>query len=155
MQMIKDISISGGHPVIVLPLTTILCISALKDLFEDLKRHKSDREENNRQILTMQPDGSTFELRNWEDIRVGSIIKVLRNEPVPADIVLLTVSEEHSKSGECFVETKNLDGETNLKIKSCVKDLYDHFKSSRSHEVIHKMPASEIYPIFLVNCIQC
>eukprot|EP01016_Furgasonia_blochmanni_P015457 TRINITY_DN18440_c0_g1_i1.p3 TRINITY_DN18440_c0_g1~~TRINITY_DN18440_c0_g1_i1.p3 ORF type:complete len:121 (-),score=44.90 TRINITY_DN18440_c0_g1_i1:7-327(-) len=41
MQTIKEISTSGGKPIILLPLTIILTISALKDLFEDLKRHKA------------------------------------------------------------------------------------------------------------------
>ena len=42
LQIIKDISISGGAPVIYMPLFVVVSISAIKDLFEDLKRHKSD-----------------------------------------------------------------------------------------------------------------
>ncbi len=33
------------------PLGCVLGISMLKDLYEDLKRHKMDKEENNRPML--------------------------------------------------------------------------------------------------------
>jgi len=46
MQMIPQISISGGFPVIFVPLSMVVAVSALKDLFEDLKRRKSDNEIN-------------------------------------------------------------------------------------------------------------
>jgi hypothetical protein len=36
--MIPIISISGGKPVIYMPLTLVVLISALKDLLEDKKR---------------------------------------------------------------------------------------------------------------------
>jgi phospholipid-translocating ATPase len=38
----------------------------------------------------------------------------MKDEYLPADIVLIKTSD---KNGECFIETKNLDGETNLKSK--------------------------------------
>ena len=38
--MIPEISISDGKPVIYMPLTVVLIVSALKDLFEDLKKHR-------------------------------------------------------------------------------------------------------------------
>lgn len=42
MQMIPEISISGGFPVIFIPLSMVVAVSAAKDLFEDLKRKKTD-----------------------------------------------------------------------------------------------------------------
>lgn len=50
----------------------------------------------------------------WEEIMVGDIVKVTNNETIPADFVLLYTSEENSL---CFVQTANLDGESNLKTK--------------------------------------
>lgn len=56
-----------------------------------------------------------FKNRRWKDINVGDFIRVRANEEIPADIVLISCSDEE---GNCFVETKNLDGETNLKSRS-------------------------------------
>jgi len=40
------------------------------------------------------------------------------NEQVPADIIVLSTSNADSL---CFIETKNLDGETNLKVRRALK----------------------------------
>jgi phospholipid-transporting ATPase len=45
---------------------------------------------------------------------VGDILRVTNEKPFPADIVLLSSSEP---DGMCLIETANLDGETNLKIR--------------------------------------
>ena len=46
MQMIDIISISGGKPVMLMPLAFVIGVSMIKDIFEDFKRHKSDQMEN-------------------------------------------------------------------------------------------------------------
>ena len=56
-----------------------------------------------------------FKSRAWKDITVGDMIRVRNNEEVPADIVLISCSDPE---GNCAIETKNLDGETNLKTKT-------------------------------------
>ncbi|KAG0239908.1 hypothetical protein B0O80DRAFT_491333 [Mortierella sp. GBAus27b] len=50
----------------------------------------------------------------WQDVKVGDIVYLQNNDPIPADMIILSTSEA---DGLCFVETKNLDGETNLKIR--------------------------------------
>jgi len=45
--MERSISISDGIPTIYLPLVVIVTLTAIKDYYEDYKRKKSDREENN------------------------------------------------------------------------------------------------------------
>ena len=57
MQAIPYISISDGLPVIFLPLIVIVLITGIKDFYEDYKRIRSDREENNRKIKIMTLDG--------------------------------------------------------------------------------------------------
>ena len=46
MQMIPDISISNGKPSNLMPLSTVLFVSMVKDAFEDYKRYVNDKSEN-------------------------------------------------------------------------------------------------------------
>src|SRR5205814_179002 len=62
-------------------------------------------------------NGAKWADSRWQDIRVGDIIQLRNNDSIPADIVILSTSEP---DGLCYVETKELDGETNLKIRHCV-----------------------------------
>lgn len=64
-----------------------------------------------------QLKNASFKNRAWKDINVGDFIRVRANEEVPADIVVISSSDVE---GNCFVETKNLDGETNLKTKNII-----------------------------------
>lgn len=49
------------------------------------------------------------------------MIKVYKDENFPADVILVKSSD---KSRVCYLETKNLDGETNLKQKIADKLLF-------------------------------
>lgn len=51
-------------------------------------------------------------------LEVGDLILLRENEQVPADIIVLSTSNPDHL---CFVETKNLDGETNLKVRKSLK----------------------------------
>lgn len=98
----------------LMPLSFVIFVSMVKDIFEDLKRHKSDKIENNREVLAANQDTLSFEPILWKDIHVGMILKIKEDEFFPADVILLNSS---TSKGICYIETKNLDGETNLKHK--------------------------------------
>lgn len=51
MQMIPKISITNGTPVMLFPLAAVIGVSMIKDIFEDHKRHNSDKTENFKQAL--------------------------------------------------------------------------------------------------------
>jgi phospholipid-translocating ATPase len=53
-----------------------------------------------------------FRRNFWKHLKCGDIVKIHGDEEVPADVVILSTSDP---DGGCFIETKNLDGETNLK----------------------------------------
>jgi phospholipid-translocating ATPase len=53
----------------------------------------------------------------WKKLEVGDIVLLRENEQVPADIVVLSTFDP---DGLCYLETKNLDGETNLKARKSV-----------------------------------
>ncbi|QWU87443.1 hypothetical protein CA3LBN_001708 [Candidozyma haemuli] len=59
-----------------------------------------------------------FARRAWKEVKVGDVIRVQNNEEVPADVLILSSSDTDNC---CYVETKNLDGETNLKVKQAMK----------------------------------
>mmetsp|Transcript_7725 Transcript_7725/g.28487 ORF Transcript_7725/g.28487 Transcript_7725/m.28487 type:complete len:1174 (-) Transcript_7725:136-3657(-) len=101
----------------------IITISAVKDAVEDMKRHKEDMLLNETLMASvMQPDGS-FEVKQWQHVRVGDFVKVEDEEAIPADIVLLYSS---NPGKNCFIKTTSLDGETNLKSRSVVGGLGVH-----------------------------
>ena len=52
-------------------------------------------------------------------IEVGDLIVINNRESVPCDVLIMGVDEAipESPAGVAYVETKSLDGETNLKIR--------------------------------------
>ena len=71
MQMIPVISISGGQPVMLLPLTFVIAVSMIKDIFEDYKRHKSDDNENYQTADVYDMETKSFKKEQWRHIRAG------------------------------------------------------------------------------------
>ncbi|KAI0202360.1 hypothetical protein F4808DRAFT_421281 [Astrocystis sublimbata] len=55
----------------------------------------------------------------WSDVRVGDLVKLRRDEALPADVVLLNASGEN---GIAYIDTMDLDGETNLKSRESLSD---------------------------------
>ncbi|KAK0567605.1 aminophospholipid translocase [Tilletia horrida] len=118
IQQIPNVSPTNQWTTIV-PLGLVLLASAFKEMQEDLKRNQSDAELNGRVAQVLNPGTGSFEPRRWRHISVGDIVRVESDEFFPADMVLLSSSEPE---GLCYVETANLDGETNLKIKQASPD---------------------------------
>lgn len=94
--MVPSISTSGGQPILWGPLAIILMVTALKDLFEDLKRKNDDNKENTSKTLRLTNNG--FVQTTWASIRVGDIIQVKDGEFIPADILILKTSESNGTS---------------------------------------------------------
>lgn len=156
----KFSTISPG--VVILPLVIIIGLTALKDGYEDIKRHQSDKAVNQSIVKVLsggrlnpnaaQSKSKTFvrgliprarsgkgansdlEIDHdhsdseqdcwkdtpWEDVRVGDFVKIKDNAPIPADILICSTSDDENVA---YVETKNLDGETNLKSRNAVPAL--------------------------------
>ncbi|KAG6597989.1 P-type ATPase (P-ATPase) Superfamily [Phytophthora cinnamomi] len=176
LQTIREVSNTSGIPTILLPLAVVFVCSAIKEALEDRERHRADRVANSRPVLTLTPLGS-WEERQWGDLRVGDIVKVMNDQTVPADLFLLSAEavehdddkrptqvhvvtanprevqgpddleegkrddarllidvqddqgsyepptppkQETAEANLAYIETKSLDGETNLKIRTAI-----------------------------------
>ena len=71
---------------------------------------------NNRKVKVHRGEG-VFDNVKWMCLQVGDIVRVEKDEFFPADLILLSSSYEEAI---CYVETMNLDGETNLKLKQAM-----------------------------------
>ncbi|KAL8265857.1 hypothetical protein R6Q59_003201 [Mikania micrantha] len=101
-----------GRGASILPLSFVLLVTAVKDAYEDWRRHRSDRIENNRVSSVLVND--RFQMKKWKDIHVGEIIKFSADDTIPCDTVLLSTSDP---TGVAYIQTINLDGESNLKTR--------------------------------------
>ncbi|OMJ26498.1 Phospholipid-transporting ATPase DNF2 [Smittium culicis] len=157
-----------GSPFLaVLPLLSVLVITALKDGLEDWRRHISDRLSNDRLVNLIQNfknsnmlssnRSSTFTLFSkikkilgiagnsefpsfwleanlnsydpnsppivspvkWKNVRVGDVLVLTSGDFVPADLLILYSSNDE---GLCFADSKDLDGETNLKPRNSLAE---------------------------------
>lgn len=131
LQCLPDITTSGGVPSILLPLILVLIVSGIKDLLEDLKRRKSDNEENAKLVRCRQQ--RMWVETPWRELCVGDVVKVHSGDNFPADLILLSTSDP---AGIAYVETKSLDGETNLKHKQADKTLQTRYSDDSAIDSI-------------------
>lgn len=52
----------------LVPLSFVVIISMIKDIFEDVKRHKTDKVENNRSVEVGDPDTHAFVKKKWKQV---------------------------------------------------------------------------------------
>ncbi|KAG6810123.1 hypothetical protein H0H92_013221 [Tricholoma furcatifolium] len=195
--------------VAVLPLVVIILVTALKDGYEDVKRHQSDKRINHSTVKVLAGGdwnntnlmvgksktfvrGISVPLRRkspkrpasgathddsdsepeidesasedlkekskkvrphwrrvlWEDVKVGDFVKIMNNESIPADIMICATSEDDDVA---FIETKNLDGETNLKSRHGVpmltrlRDAVSCASSDNSFQINCDRPEVDMY----------
>ncbi|XP_053514670.1 phospholipid-transporting ATPase IK isoform X3 [Artibeus jamaicensis] len=108
------------------PFICLLVIRAARDLVDDIGRHRSDRTVNNRPCQMLV--GKSFLWKKWRDLCVGDLVRLHKDSIVPADVLLLASTEPSSL---CYVETADIDGETNLKFRQAPLVMHHELTSIR------------------------
>ena len=157
LETIPSISDSSGLPLILVPLAFVLAVTAAKDAIQDIKTHRADHAENRRISYRLRrgidPDADlvlsekVFDKVRWDKLLVGDIVKVNRGEAFPADLILLLSADP---SGSAYVETKDLDGETNLKPKCCHPEVISRISwpgllAKTKIRLVYEPPSSSLY----------
>ncbi|XP_009579395.1 PREDICTED: phospholipid-transporting ATPase IK, partial [Fulmarus glacialis] len=126
LQTFPEISTLPWY-TLLFPLSCLLTIRGLRDLIDDIGRHQSDRNINSRPCEILS--GKSFRWQKWRDICVGDIVRLRKESFVPADMLLLCSSEPSSL---CYVETADIDGETNLKFRQALLVTHQELVSEES-----------------------
>ncbi|CEG44963.1 p-type atpase (p-atpase) superfamily [Plasmopara halstedii] len=111
IQSIKQLSPLTPITAIA-PLVMVVSVGVLREALEDQKKRSSDGAINSRPVVVLR----NFEIQQvvWEYIEVGDLVRIHEKEAIPADGVILSSSEEN---GSCLIDTSNLNGEANLKVR--------------------------------------
>uniref|UniRef100_A0A8C9T214 Phospholipid-transporting ATPase n=1 Tax=Scleropages formosus TaxID=113540 RepID=A0A8C9T214_SCLFO len=107
LQVIPAISSLSWFTTVV-PLVLVLLVTAVKDASDDFVSSASR--------LIFVPF-NRLRSEKWMDVQVGDIIKLENNKFVAADLLLLSSSEPLNL---VYIETAELDGSTNLKVKQAL-----------------------------------
>uniref|UniRef100_A0A060T2A0 Phospholipid-transporting ATPase n=1 Tax=Blastobotrys adeninivorans TaxID=409370 RepID=A0A060T2A0_BLAAD len=94
----------------IVPLAFVLAVTMGKEAWDDIQRRRRDTESNNEPYDVI--DAPSYV--KSKDIRVGHLVRLHKDQRVPADMILLQSSES---SGESFIRTDQLDGETDWKLR--------------------------------------
>ncbi|KAJ3574667.1 hypothetical protein NPX13_g4293 [Xylaria arbuscula] len=176
-QTVPGLSTTGTYTTIV-PLFFFVALTIVKEGYDDFKRHRLDKVENARATTVLKPrtvDATPNRARwpwsrkesqmitfdtieddkdseygwaqvEWRDVKVGDIVKLRRDESVPADIMLLHATGEN---GIAYIDTMDLDGETNLKSRETLEDFKDcgtiHGLRSTAAEFVVEDPNPDLY----------
>ncbi|KAG8167726.1 hypothetical protein KVR01_003415 [Diaporthe batatas] len=141
LQMIPGFSTTGRFTTLI-PLLIFVALTIAKEGYDDWKRYTLDKAENASKVTILGAEhGATsrqhgkrvsvadsevalspsstrtkpstpWMTTQWGELKVGDVVRLSGDEQVPADIVLL-----HADEGVAYVDTRALDGETNLKSK--------------------------------------
>eukprot|EP00668_Euglena_longa_P034865 GGOE01044759.1.p1 GENE.GGOE01044759.1~~GGOE01044759.1.p1 ORF type:complete len:1221 (-),score=464.12 GGOE01044759.1:614-4276(-) len=118
VSILQGTPVSPVDPVAYYGLLMVLLVNMFKDGYEDLQRHKGDRHINESKTVVLDTEGAPVTI-DWQDVQVGNVVLLTNGDQVPADVIILGTCD--TIGGFCYIETSNLDGETNLKSKAAVE----------------------------------
>ena len=115
LQIVPSTTNTQSIPTVLPVLIIIIAFDSILKGLQDKKRHAADRAANHAQCSKLV-DGQ-FAPSVWTEVIVGDFLYITNYEKIPADVVIVAAYEPDplNPKGACHVETKSLDGETNLK----------------------------------------
>lgn len=127
----------------IIAFCIVIGVSIIKDAVEDYNRHCNDRIINERtcQVIETEEGANILKDKMIMDLKQGDWICVNRDEEVCADVIFIRgVVEKRQKERSkkqsareetartctnfCFVDTQNIDGESNLKKRATLLPVY-------------------------------
>ena len=138
----------------VTPFIIVLIFNLIKEAIEDYRKYKNDKKANEASVLIFKD--KRFKKEKCENIRVGNILKIYKDDLIPADVLIIKSS---LKSGLAYMQTSNLDGENTLKprealnitqtrINNKLQNLKKTFDYTNDHFLIEVInPNKNIYDI--------
>ena len=109
-------SISSVNPVTtIMPVVIVLIISLIREAVEDYRKYSNDKLANETMVSVYKMP--SFLKQKCSLIKIGNIIKVRKEEMIPADLLIIKTS---LSNGFCYMQTSNLDGETTLKPREAI-----------------------------------
>uniref|UniRef100_A0A8C8WQB3 Phospholipid-transporting ATPase n=1 Tax=Panthera leo TaxID=9689 RepID=A0A8C8WQB3_PANLE len=146
LQGLPEISTLPWFTLFV-PLICLLVIRATRDLVDDIAGPGRDPPH-------CHPRPCSFLWRKWEDLYVGDVVCLHKDNIVPADLLLLASTEPSSL---CYVETADIDGETNLKFRQAPPVTHHELTSIRKMasfqgKVVCEEPNSRLH--HFVGCLE-
>uniref|UniRef100_A0A671F2A2 Phospholipid-transporting ATPase n=1 Tax=Rhinolophus ferrumequinum TaxID=59479 RepID=A0A671F2A2_RHIFE len=151
LQGIPDISTLPWFTLFT-PFICLLVIRGTRDLVDDIGRHRSDNTINNRPCQMLV--GKRFLCKKWKKLHVGDLVCLHKDNIIPADMLLLASTEPNSL---CYVETADIDGETNLKFRQALMVTHDKLTNLRKvasfqGKVVCEEPNSRMH--HFVGCLE-
>lgn len=131
----------GYMSTYIVPLAVVLTISIGKEAVDDIGRRRRDADANSElfTVLSFSDTGRNGAIevqKRSRDIKVGDILRLEKNQRVPADLLILqshlsepageltteapsetSLAASVQATGETFIRTDQLDGETDWKLR--------------------------------------
>lgn len=133
-----------GAELAVMPLIFIILVTMIKDAFEDFRRYKTDNMVNNQTCEKFDFEAGKFRDQKWKHLLPGDLIRIHIGEFIPADCLILNTTEEGQI---CYLQTSNLDGESNLKQFQAVSGLVGkqlNYEKNFTGQIDINLPTAEI-----------